>query len=198
MKTKTKVGVALVAVLAVAFGVVRHYWNDSVDIMSPSECKRAVIDFYNIGRETPLSPEIDLPVGVGIENERVMWFLMELDGQLGTVKLERNFLGRYKIVNISYGGGDFTDGAVVGGDAPYYLFGGRDMTGRIAKITLTHEGETYTMTQPAGNDYFIFCEELDPQTKDLDVNRGELRFYDEQGSDITADYDLSGGGIGWG
>ena len=35
---------------------------------------------------------------------------------LGYVKLERNILGRYKIVHLGYGGGSFRDGVVRSGE----------------------------------------------------------------------------------
>ena len=117
------------------------------------------------------------------------------DIDLGYVKLERNFLGRYKIVRLGYGGGSFRDGVVRSGEKAYYLFGGRDVTGRIAKITMTQNGETCTMENAEGKAHFLFCTELSPQLGDHEIDRSTLRFYDEDGSDITAEYDLSGGGI---
>ena len=78
----------------------------------------------------------------------------------------------------------------------YYLFGGRDVTGRIAKITMTQNGETCTMENAEGKTHFLFCTELSPQLGDYDFDRSTLRFYDKDGNDITAEYNLSGGGIG--
>lgn len=36
---------------------------------------------------------------------------------------------------------------------------------------------------------------VSPQLGDYDFDRSTLRFYDKDGNDITAEYDLSGGGI---
>ena len=81
------------------------------------------------------------------------------------------------------------------GDKAYYLFGGRDVTGRIARITMTQNGETCTMENAEGKTHFLFCTERSPQLGDYDCDRSTLRFYDEDGNDITAEYNLSGGRI---
>lgn len=74
------------------------------------------------------------------------------------------------------------------GEKAYYLFGGRDVTGRIAKITMTQNGETCTMENAEGKTHFLFCTELSPQLGDYDFDRSTLRFYDKDGNDITAEY----------
>ena len=48
-------------------------------------------------------------------------------------------------MHLGYSGGSFRDGVMFSGDKAYYLFGGRDVTGRIARITMTQNGETCTM-----------------------------------------------------
>lgn len=98
-------------------------------------------------------------------------------------------------MRLGYSGGSFHDGVVRSGEKAYYLFGGRDVTGRIAKITMTQNGETCTMENAEGKTHFLFCTELSPQLGDYDFDRSTLRFYDKDGNDITAEYNLSGGGI---
>ena len=71
----------------------------------------------------------------------------------------------------------------------------RNFLGRIAKITMTQNGETCTMENVEGKTHFLFCTELSPQLGDYDFDRSTLRFYDEDGNDITAEYNLSGGRI---
>ena len=95
----------------------------------------------------------------------------------------------------SNGGGSFRDGVMFSGDKAYYLFGGRDVTGRIVRITMTQNGETCTMENAEGKTHFLFCTELSPQLGDYDFDRSTLRFYDKDGNDITAEYNLSGGRI---
>jgi hypothetical protein len=193
MKTGKKVCIAVLSVLvlvACAVGIIRS----TTFPMDPATLPDHICDFYNIGRPQPLSPSIRVYDSVELEN--TVWYLMEIgeDIDLGYVKLERNFLGRYKIVSLGYGG-SFRDGVVRSGEKAYYLFGGRDVTGRIAKITMTQNGETCTMENAEGKTHFLFCTELSPQLGDYDFDRSTLRFYDKDGNDITAEYNLNGGGI---
>ena len=192
MKTGKKVSITILSVLILALcavGIIRS----TTFPLDPATLPDHICDFYNIGRPQPLSPSIRVYDSVELEN--TVWYLIEIgeDIDLGYVKLERNILGRYKIVRLGYGG--FHDGVVRSGEKAYYLFSGRDVTGRIAKITMTQNGETCTMENAEGKTHFLFCTELSPQLGDYDFDRSTLRFYDEDGNDITAEYDLSGGGI---
>ncbi len=194
MTTKAKVGIALTVVLVlVGCAVPIIQWTSFK--LNMATLPEHIRDFYNIGRMTPLS--LNIQVYDGVELENTAWYLVEIgeDVDLGVVKLERNFLGRYKIVRLSYGGGSFCDGVVLSGDKACYLFGGRDVTGRIATITMTQNGETCTMENAEEKTHFLFCTELSPQLGNHDIDRSALRFYDKDGNDITAEYDLSGGGI---
>ena len=137
MKASKKICIAILSVLALT--------ACAVGIIRSATLPDHICDFYNIGRPKPLSPSIRVYDSVELEN--TVWYLMEIgeDIDLGYVKLERNILGRYKIVHLGYGGGSFRDGVVRSGEKAYYLFGGRDVTGRIARITMTQNGETCTM-----------------------------------------------------
>ena len=103
MKTRTKVCAALAAVLAVALAVIGLTWNASF-VPDEATLPEKIRDFDNIGRETPLSTDVRVYDGVGIGSEA--WYLIEVgeDLDLGYVKLEKNFLGRYQIVHLGYGG----------------------------------------------------------------------------------------------
>ena len=177
MKTGKKVSITILSVLILALcavGIIRS----TTFPLDPATLPDHICDFY-------------------VELENTVWYLMEIgdDIDLGYVKLERNILGRYKIVRLGYGGGSFRDGVVRSGEKAYYLFGGRDVTGRIARITMTQNGETCTMENAEGKTHFLFCTELSPQLGDYDFDRSTLRFYDKDGNDITAEYNLSGGRI---
>lgn len=194
MKTGKKVCIAVLSVLvlaACAVGIIRST-TFTLDVATLPD---HICDFYSIGMPKRLSPSVHVYDGIELEN--TVWYLMEIgeDLDLGYVKLERNILGRYKIVRLGSGSGSFRDGVVFSGDKAYYLFGGRDVTGRIAKITMTQNGETCTMENAEGKTHFLFCTELSPQFGDMTPTRSALRFYDKDGNDITADYDLSGGRI---
>lgn len=193
MKTGKKASIAVLLVLvlaACAVGIIRS----TTFTLDMATLPDHICDYYSIGMPKRLSPSVHVYDGVELEN--TTWYLMEIgeDIDLGYVKLERNFLGRYKIVHLSYGGSLY-DGVVFSGEKAYYLFGGRDVTGRIAKITMTQNGETCTMENAEGKTHFLFCTELSPQLGGYDFDRSMLRFYDKDGNDITAEYDLSGGRI---
>ena len=114
MKASKKICIAILSVLALtacAVGVIRS----TTFPLDPVTLPDHICDFYNIGRPKPLSPSIRVYDSVELEN--TVWYLMEIgeDIDLGYVKLERNFLGRYKIVRLGYGGGSFRDGVVRSG-----------------------------------------------------------------------------------
>ena len=191
MKTGKKVSITILSVLILALcavGIIRS----TTFPLDPATLPDHICDFYNIGRPKPLSPSIR--VYDRDERENSVWNLME-DIDQGYVKLEQNILGRYKIAHLGYGGGSCRDGVVRSGEKAYYLFGGRDVTGRIAKITMTQNGETCTMENAEGKTHFLFCTELSQQLGNYDFERSTQRNNDEDGNDITAEYDLSGGGI---
>ena len=151
MKTGKKVSITILLVLILALcavGIIRS----TTFPLDPATLPDHICDFYNIGRPQPLSPSIRVYDSVELEN--TVWYLIEIgeDIDLGYVKLERNILGRYKIVHLGYGGGSFRDGVVRSGEKA-------------------------------------------PQLGDYDFDRSTLRFYDKDGNDITAEYNLSGGGI---
>ena len=77
----------------------------------------------------------------------------------------------------------------------YLLLGGRDTAARIARISVTIEGQTYELENPKPRDHFLLCTEIDARIQDNHIDRDRLRLYDEAGEDITELYDLSGGGI---
>ena len=119
MKTGKKVSITILSVLILALcavGIIRS----TTFPLDPATLPDHICDFYNIGRPQPLSPSIRVYDSVELEN--TVWYLMEIgeDIDLGYVKLERNILGRYKIVRRGYGGGSFRDGVMLSGDKAYY------------------------------------------------------------------------------
>ena len=117
MKTGKKVSITILSVLILALcavGIIRS----TTFPLDPATLPDHICDFYNIGRPQPLSPSIRVYDSVELEN--TVWYLMEIgeDIDLGYVKLERNILGRYKIVHLGYGGGSFRDGVVRSGRKP--------------------------------------------------------------------------------
>ena len=104
MKTGKKVSITILSVLILALcavGIIRS----TTFPLDPATLPDHICDFYNIGRPQPLSPSIRVYDSVELEN--TVWYLIEIgeDIDLGYVKLERNILGRYKIVHLGYSGG---------------------------------------------------------------------------------------------
>ena len=120
-------------------------------------------DFYDRGRSTPLSPQIT--VYDELELGRRNYYLFELgpDLELGTATLERGPLGRYKIVRMGWGGGNFQNNVVESGGKKYLLIAGRDVGEQVAKISAQLGGETYDL-YPQG-DHFLVCTALSGLTE---------------------------------
>ena len=78
---------------------------------------------------------------------------------------------------------------------PFLLFGGRDSTAQIAKISFSIEGTVYALSLTEPKQHFLLCTEVAQHIEDHHIDLNKLHFYDESGTDITARYDLSGGGI---
>lgn len=151
-------------------------------------------DFYNRGRSAAQPPSVTLFGGVGIGDRE--YYLLEIgeDMDLGRVVLKRGLNGRYRIERLGYGGGNFLEGIVEDGGKKYFLFGGRDHTAQIAKIAVLIEGQTYEL--PVNKpDHFLLYTEIDSRVEDNHVDRDHIMFYNAEGENITALYDLSGGGI---
>lgn len=90
-------------------------------------------DFYDRGRSTPLAPQVT--VYDELELGRRNYYLFELgpDLELGTATLERGPLGRYRIVRMGWGGGNFQNNVVESGGKKYLLIAGRDAGSRSPK-----------------------------------------------------------------
>lgn len=148
---------------------------------------------YDLTNSMEGPPAIALYDGVGIGTHEYM--ILEIRGRFGSVTLERGLTGRYKFTHLGYGGGNFLDGIVESGGKKYLLFGGRDTACQIYKIEVLINGLTYELYPEGTNGRFLSYAEIGPYVEDRHVDRDFVRFYNEQGEDITDLYDLSGGGI---
>lgn len=124
-----------------------------------------------------------------------VYYLMELDGQLGYATLNRGLTGGYKLDSIHHGTGDFREGIIVDSGTKYLLMAGRNNEPRIAKITAAMDDILYEFVIEDDADHYFLCAELQPQPKSSDLNRGNVVFYDSAGNDITNAYELAGGGF---
>ncbi len=194
MHIKNVKRIAILLILAVICACAGYHFS------YPIELDRATLpahiqDFYNRGRSAASSPAVILYDGVSIGRKEYALIEIGEDLDLGSVTLERGLTGRYKITRLGYGGGSFLDGIVEGGGKKYLLFGGRDITSQISKITVRIDGLTYELYTGGAKDHFLLYTEIDSRVEDNHVNRDHIHFYNESGADITERYNLSGGGI---
>lgn len=124
-----------------------------------------------------------------------VYYLMELDGQLGYATLSRGLNGGYRLDSIHHGTGDFREGIIVDRENKYLLMAGKNSEPRIAKITAEMDGIVYEFVIEGEADHYFFCVELDPQPSSNDMDRSTVVFYDSDGNDITNAYELMGGGF---
>ena len=149
--------------------------------------------FYNRGSQDWDPSEITVYGGVSVGDRE--YYLMEAGEYLGSVTLRRSLTGRYKIEYLRYGDGGLRDAIVESEGKKYLLLGGRDLTARIARITVSIDGRSYELENPDSGDHFLLCTEIDSRTEDNHVDLDKVRFFDVDGKDITGDCDLSGGGL---
>lgn len=183
---------AAALVLAAALAVAAYHLSYPIElnmVTLPEE----IAAFHNRESEDWDPSEITVYGGVSVGNRE--YYLMEMGEYLGGVTLRRGPTGRYKIESLRYGGGGFRNAVVESGGKKYLLLGGRDPAARIARIDVTIESRTYELENPNPGDHFLLCAEIDSPMEDNHVDLDKVRFYGEDGEDITGLYDLSGGGI---
>lgn len=151
--------------------------------------------FLDHGTGTWDASDIRLYDGVELGNRVYVLLETGMEMELGRVILERGPLGGYRIDRVGYGGGNFLDGMVEIGGKRYLLFGGRDISARIARIAVFIEGQSYDLALPKRDGHFLVYTEISGYVEDNHVDRDRVTFYNEAGEDITGLYDLSGGGI---
>ena len=149
--------------------------------------------FYNRGSQDWDSSEMTVYGSVSVGDRE--YYLMETGEYLGSVTLGRSLTGRYKIEYLRYGDGGLRDAIVESEGKKYLLLGGRDLTARIARMTVSIDGRSYELENPNPGDHFLLCTEIDSRTEDNHIDRDRLAFYNKEGEDITELYDLNGGGL---
>lgn len=193
MSTNVKRGLAIILILTAICAFVGYRISYPIElnvVTLPENIK----EYYNLGKNVEDSPTIVLysdSVGIGKKE----YYLVEIGEKFGSVTLEKGLIGRYKFTHLSCGDGNFIDGIIENKGKKYLMFGGRDMTSQIYKITVLIEGQTYNLYTETVKDRFLLCTEIDHHVEDNHVDRGHIRFYNEKGEDITEFYNLSGGGI---
>lgn len=183
---------AAALVLAAALAAAAYHFSYPMEL-NLATLPEEVASFLNRESEDWDPSEITVYDGVALGNRE--YYLMEIGEHLGSVALKRSLTGRYRIEYLRYGGGGLRDAIVESGGKKYLLLGGRDLTARIARITVSIGGRSYELENPNPRDHFLLCTEIDSRTEDNHIDLDRLAFYNEAGEDITGLYDLSGGGL---
>lgn len=183
---------AAVLVLAAALAAAAYHFSYPIEL-NMATLPEEIAAIYNRESEDWDPSEITVYDGVALGNRE--YYLVEMGEHLGSVALRRSLTGRYKIEYLRYGDGGLRDAIVESGGKKYLLLGGRDLNARVARITVSIDGRTYELENPAPRDHFLLCAEVDPWIEDNHIDKDRVTFYDEAGEDVTGLYDLSGGGI---
>lgn len=185
---------AAVLILAAALAAAVYHFSYPMEL-NLATLPEEIAAFLDHGSGTWDASDIRLYDGVELGNRVYVLLETGMEMEFGRVILERGPLGGYRIDRVGYGGGNFLSGIVESVGKRYLLFGGRDITARIAKITVSIKGRTYELENPASRDHFLLCAEVDSRIEDNHIDKDRVTLYDADGEDITGLYDLSGGGI---
>ena len=192
MTAKTAKRAAAVLVLTAAVFAAAYHLSYPIKL-NMATLPEEIAAFHNRESEDWDPSEITVYGGVSVGDRE--YYLMEMGEYLGSVTLKRSLTGRYKIESLRYGDGGFRDAIVESGGKKYLLVGGRYLTARIARITVSIDGRSYELENPNPGDHFLLCTEIDSRTEDNHVDLDKVRFFDADGKDITGDYDLSVGAL---
>lgn len=193
MKDKRKsywfAGGFAVFMIALISSMYLSYFPVKTDHSNLVEC---ISDFHNRGNSIKLTPEIVLHDSVTIGNST--YFLLEINGALGSTVLVQNMIGRYKVDRLSYGSGNFNDQIVESEGNKYILYAGKNKALEISSMVFTLEGFTYTLDIPEKSEFLVW-KKIDSRIEDVHLDLDTVRLFNAEGKDITEQYDLSGGGI---
>ena len=131
-------------------------------------------------------------LGTGVVIDEKEYYLISVDEDFGYIFLEAGPFGRHRIRNVGYGGGVFRKGIIESNGKKFLLFAGLDSIGIIDKVTVQIQDSTYEFNVGSHRPFFD-CTEIDANTTEEYVDLDKIALYDENGNDITSNYDLSGG-----
>ena len=186
----------ILAVLLLAAGAVALYQRSYPVDPDRGNLAACVEDRYLQSRAQQTMPPFTLHEDAAVTLGNRTWMLWEVGENLdlGRVILEESLTGRYRVTGLSYGGGNFREEIVEADGRQYLLFGGRNTGERIASAACTLDGTPYTLDIPAAS-RFLVCAEVRGETEAAHMDLESLRLYDAAGTDITEDYERTGGGI---
>lgn len=185
-------GSLLVVLLIAGWFLLNQYFSYPI-ALNMVTLPEYIREFSNRGNSVERTSQVDIHSGVTIGD--IEYYLVDLDGDFGYVRLERGLFGRYKILNLGRGTGAFRKGVVEVDGEKYLLFAGRDMGHVIDRIEVVIDHVTYTLEVPQNYPFFVHTKLEDGATAQGMFGLGDVTFYDKNGVDITDQYNLSGGGF---
>ena len=184
---------SVAAVLCILAGLAAYHCSFPLDA-DLNGLETAALQWFNRGRSVPYEADqlhLYQPVTVGSRT----YVPLELDGQLGHLRLSRGLTGRYHLDQSQYGTGSFRNGVVESDRERMLLFLGRNGDGRIARAVFSPEGGgPYELDVPA-SPVFLVSIPVEDTVPTGHISLEAFAFYDSQGRDITTSFDLTGGTI---
>lgn len=193
MKATTAKGLTIALILVAVCALIGYHLSYPIRL-NRETLPNHIEEHYSQSHNLKTPPTVKLYDGISMGQKE--YFLIELGEDLGSVTLEKGLNGRYRFTHLGYGDGNFLDGIVESGGRKYLLFGGREISSQIFKITVLINGRIYELYNENAQSHFLLYTEIDKHTEDKHVDRSHIRLYNEKGEDITALFNLSGGGIG--
>ena len=191
-RKKIILGGVLIVLLAAGWFLLDQYFSYPIKLNMVT-LPEYIREFSNRGYSVERTTQVDIHSGVAIGNRE--YYLVDLDGDFGYVLLERGLSGRYKILNLGSSGGAFRKGVVEVDGEKYLLFAGRDVGGVIDRIEVVIDHVTYALDVPTNYPFFVHTKLEDGATAQGMFGLGDITFYDKDGTDVTDQYNLSGGGF---
>lgn len=135
---------------------------------------------YTSGIE--FSNSIKMYDSISVGNKK--YILVEINQQLGIIGLTQGIGERYKIIRMGYGTGNFKEEIIESNNKKYLIFGGRNISLAIAKISFILNHDEYSLDIP-NKKLFLVYQEVDSEIEDTHINIEYLKFYNAEGNDIS-------------
>lgn len=103
-----------------------------------SNLEKNINRFCERGQQEEFSTPVTLYDSITLAKNK--YVLVELNAQLGVATLKKGISGDYKIDELGCGNRNFIEFVANNKEKNYVLFGGRNMSLQIAKVTFTLEG----------------------------------------------------------
>lgn len=183
MKNKTKfVWILIITLILIIVGYAHYY-----------PIKHDTIDLRHIVRDR-LGEDLVKFTSIGLNNKDFYYFVVS-EYKIVVVKMKRGEFNRFRYQGMSYTGANFVNGVVESKGNKYLLVGGKNPNHEIEKISFTLDNSSYVIDLVNPGDVFFEYIQIDNKTFDNHIFLDNTILYNGNGEDITANIDISSGGI---